>query len=189
MTRGQATSWGTFDGQIWGVSIVKAGVVQDSFPFSEGAGSTAYDSSGNGNHGTITNATLSSFWGTTQDEYAGNFKNGHTKYTHASLDDLRVPYGNDGSPLSITIPTGYTKEADHPPLPTHNDFEGVLDYKNIGVGDVVIPETAHLVSAIETIEFEETVANPVYKKEGAWLRYYDATLDTDDNTQVTNCAS
>jgi hypothetical protein len=102
----------------------------------------------------------------------------------------------NGSPIPLRIPklTGadtdvYGQTLRNPPLPTHNDSEGSIDYRLIGEGDVVIPETFHLPSSMETIEFEEAVSNPVYKKDGVELRYYDATLDAGDNTQVTNCLS
>lgn len=58
-------------------------IVSDSLafyiPMAEGAEITAYDASGNGNHGTITNATLSTFWGTKQDLYHYNLTKGFTQ--------------------------------------------------------------------------------------------------------------
>ena len=59
--RGAATAWLTYDGKMWGVQIFKAGVEVVRFKCDEGEGPAAYDSSGNGSHGTITNATLSTF--------------------------------------------------------------------------------------------------------------------------------
>lgn len=50
------------------------------YPLAEGSGSTAYDVSGNDNHGTLTNFTLSNAWGTTQDVYHYNILNGFTQY-------------------------------------------------------------------------------------------------------------
>ncbi|ETR73993.1 MAG: hypothetical protein OMM_00562 [Candidatus Magnetoglobus multicellularis str. Araruama] len=49
------------------------------WPLSEGAGVVAYDASGNGNHGTIKNATLPTFWGSTQNDFHYNLTAGHSK--------------------------------------------------------------------------------------------------------------
>lgn len=42
------------------------------WPLAEGAGTTAFDVSGNNRHGTVKNANLATFWGTTQDNYHRN---------------------------------------------------------------------------------------------------------------------
>jgi len=188
LSRGQATSWGTFDGQIWGVSIVKAGVTQHSFPFSEGAGSTVHDIA-NGNHGTITNATLTPFWAGTQDVYAKNFRDGFTLYEHATLDDIRVPYGSDGNPLSITPASGYTKELDHPPSPTHNDFEGVIDYLNVAENGGIPPILSNIYKADGVTKLTvpdayapgDLVINPMFIAPGEWTRLFAVGLVPDES--------
>ncbi|MDA8792137.1 carbohydrate binding domain-containing protein [Bacteriovoracaceae bacterium] len=48
------------------------------YPLAEGSGSTIFDISGNEFHGTLTNFTLSNAWGTTQNNYHYNLKNGFT---------------------------------------------------------------------------------------------------------------
>jgi len=67
------------------------------FPLSEGAGAIAYDVSGNDNHGTITNATLATFWGTTQDNFHYNLLEGHSKlmYFDGSNDHITVTATSD----------------------------------------------------------------------------------------------
>ena len=59
------TSLGFFNGQMYNVKITDNSGGSQSLKywgkFDEGKGSTAFDSSGNQNHGTITNATLSTF--------------------------------------------------------------------------------------------------------------------------------
>ena len=67
----------------------------------EGAGPIAYDSSGNGNHATITNATLSSFWGSTQDIYFANLANGFTPYY--SQNDTLIVAGETIETIAFTI--------------------------------------------------------------------------------------
>lgn len=52
------------------------------WPLAEGIGTTCYDVSGNGNHGTATNITESTFWGTKQDVYHYNIKEGMSKYMY-----------------------------------------------------------------------------------------------------------
>lgn len=57
-----------------GESITAAPV--GHWPLAEGAGTTAFDVSGNGRHGTVKNANLATFWGTTQDNYHRNIASG-----------------------------------------------------------------------------------------------------------------
>jgi len=117
-----------------------------NIPISEGAGTTSYDKSGN-NDITWVNAPT---W-STQDVFAANFEHGFSLYEHATLDPLRVPYGDDGSPLTITPPSGYTKTSDNPPILGHNDFEGTLDFVNTSVDRQPVPETARI-DAITTAD-------------------------------------
>ena len=77
-----------FEGSISDVKIynaiktdaeIKDGETDDlllAVPLSEGAGISAYDVSGNDNHGIITNATLATFWGTLQDKSHYNIVSG-----------------------------------------------------------------------------------------------------------------
>jgi hypothetical protein len=92
----------------------------------EGAGAVVYDSSGNENHGTIENAA--SNWGVTQDLVHSNLLEGFSLYEHASSDPIRVPFGSDGQPLSITPPTGYSKTSDYYAGDYHNDAETTVDF-------------------------------------------------------------
>ena len=63
---------------------------------STGNGSTVYDVSGNNNHGTIANATLSNFW-IKQDQFHWNLKKGFDYYTRFADDVNQVQY-NEGLP-------------------------------------------------------------------------------------------
>jgi hypothetical protein len=92
----------------------------------EGAGVAGYDSSGNGNHGTIENAV--SNWGATQDIVHSNLLNGFSLYEHASSDPLRVPFDSTGNPISISPPTGYTLTGHRPAGAYHNDAETKIDF-------------------------------------------------------------
>jgi hypothetical protein len=98
-------------------------------PMAEGNGNKHYDASGNGNDGDISNHAMSTYFGTKQDVFPYNYKYGYSKYTHASSGDILVPYGSDGSPLSITAPSGYTKSDDHPAGAFHNLSESKIDFK------------------------------------------------------------
>lgn len=65
---------------------------------SAGNGSTVYDVSGNNNHGTIRNATLSDFW-IKQNEFHWNLKKGFSEvYSFDGVDDNIIP----DTPLSFT---------------------------------------------------------------------------------------
>jgi hypothetical protein len=97
-------------GTAWDI-VLSDGTV---YPCSESAGPTIYDVSDNDNHGTIINGTESSNWGQTQDVYHRSIAHGASIYTHATANDLYAPYGDDGQPLTITPPTGYTLQGHYP---------------------------------------------------------------------------
>ena len=59
-----SSSYINWNGKIWGAEILVDGVSKGLWKCDEQAGATSYDSSGNENHGTITNATLSTFHST-----------------------------------------------------------------------------------------------------------------------------
>lgn len=73
-------------GQIAGFSVkdLTSGNLIASYPLAEGADSRAYDVSGNAYHGTVTNATLATFWGTKQDYLHWNLLVGNNKPTFYS---------------------------------------------------------------------------------------------------------
>jgi len=96
------------------------------YKLAEGAGVTCYDSSGNGNHGTITKAVNN--WGVTQDLVHSNLLNGFSLYEHASSDPIRVPFDSTGNPISITPPTGYTLTGHFPSGSYHNNAEAEIDF-------------------------------------------------------------
>lgn len=101
------------------------------YPLAEGAGAKVFDVSGNAKHGTMTNFTLSNAWGTKQDVYHYNIKNGFEHYDDdaTGLDILRVPYKSDGTQITPTI-SGYTKNSNNPSGNYHNDSESVLQAPN-----------------------------------------------------------
>jgi len=74
-------------------------------PGNEKFGNTLYDVVGDA-HCEISGATV--LWGTTQDWNNYSLTKGYSLYTHASTDDIHVPYGVDGNPISITPPSGYS---------------------------------------------------------------------------------
>jgi hypothetical protein len=55
------------------------------YTFTEGSGSTIYDVSGNGNHGSLVTTDLNAFWSQTQDEFHYALSNGFSK------KDVRIP--------------------------------------------------------------------------------------------------
>jgi hypothetical protein len=140
-----------YDGQIAGLELYKNGVLVSSNPIAEGEGAVSYDVTGNGNDITWVNTPA---W-STQDNFANNVANGFSLYEHASLDPIRVPYGSDGSPLSITAPSGYSKTSDNPSVLGHNDAESTFDYINISNNNNAVPESAFLDASFATVEFDE----------------------------------
>jgi hypothetical protein len=71
----QNDSINRFVGNIYDVKLYYDGVLKAQYKTDEGAGTIAYDSSGNGNHGTITNATLSTFHTTFADGEGADYQN------------------------------------------------------------------------------------------------------------------
>lgn len=98
----------TADEITWHASYGRLGTdpgtanLQALFKMDEQSGTTAYDSSGNGYHGTITNATLSTFHAT-QDVYSFQNEVGYTQgknYVKYSTDIGQLPWG--ASNITIT---------------------------------------------------------------------------------------
>jgi len=65
-------------------------------------------------------------WGT-QDSYFWSEAVGYSLYEHASTADIFVPLKSDGTALSITPPSGYTKTSDNPAGSYHNDSPALLE--------------------------------------------------------------
>ena len=74
------------------------------WPLSEGGGHIAYDISGNGNDGTCTNITTSTFWGTKQDVYHHNIREGFDQV--GTLDSADYIVWNE-TPLDLNA-TSFT---------------------------------------------------------------------------------
>lgn len=80
------------------------------WPMCEQTESKLYDVSGNGSDVSWTGTPAYS----TQADIFYARQKGYSKYTKSGADDLYVPYGIDGSALTITPPSGYTKAFDAP---------------------------------------------------------------------------
>ena len=96
-------------------------------PMAEGAGSKVTNIFDDTQY-TIDGWTESTGWGTKQDEFHWNLTKGFTKYTHASSNPIYVPYNDDGNPISITPPSGYSKDSDYPKIDGHNGAETEIDF-------------------------------------------------------------
>jgi len=132
------------------------------FPLAEGAGSTAYSKDGT-NHATLVGNPT---WVREDGIPSSNLNDGFSLYEHASLDPLRVPYGDDGQPLTITPPTGYTKTSDNPAVSNgpHNDAETELDFYNIATDGGTTPAVLASGVAITDYTFGDSVSNPLFKR-------------------------
>ena len=142
---GGAGGWWT--GNIAQFKTYRAGVLESHYTLSEGVGTTVHDISGNGNDGTITNASTATegagFWAGRIDGEANahNINNGFSLY-ESGANDLRVPYVSGSAHPSPTVPGGYTLTSQNPAVAnSHNDAETTWDVYNIGTGDVPCPES------------------------------------------------
>lgn len=97
------------------------------YPLSEGWGTQINDASGNENDGTLTSATLSSAWGTTQDSFHYNILNGFSLYEHSSTAAIRVPFVN-GVYRSFSPPSGYSLTAHYPAGKKYIPAETTIDF-------------------------------------------------------------
>lgn len=98
-----------FLGRVWGAKATQNGVLKLHAKCDEADGTTSYDSSGNGNDGTITNATLTTFH-STQDNYSYQNQLGYTDGT-----------GSNGAAVGVYIPRD---EA----IPTQDVIGNALEY-------------------------------------------------------------
>ena len=169
-------SGGWWTGNIAWFKSYRAAVLESHYPLTEGAGDTAHDISGNGNHGTINNASTATegagFWAGRIDGEANahNINNGFTLYENGA-NKLRVPY-MDGSPLaSPTVPAGYTLTSENPAITDgYNGAETELDAYNIAEGDNPSPATNNNPD-LESIEFGADFAS----NDAAYMRLKSST--------------
>ena len=120
------------DGKIWDVRIYDSEITpatKDTVapiwhcPISDEVGIVARDISGNGKDINFVNTPS---WGD-QDSYFWSEAVGYSLYEHASSADLLVPLKSDGTALTITPPTGYTKTADYIAGSYHNNSQALLE--------------------------------------------------------------
>ena len=83
------------------------------YPLADCWGTAISNAAVDGDDGVLTNATLASAFGATQDDFHYNILNGFSLYEHASTAAIRVPFIN-GSSRSFTPPTGYTLTGHYP---------------------------------------------------------------------------
>jgi hypothetical protein len=111
------------------------------YPLAEGAGAITYDASGNDNHGTITNATLATFWGTKQDKSHYNLLEGHSKAMHFDgVNDYISVTSNDfdvrdlsAKPFEISFKVNLTEDLLSGSL-TSLVTIGTTDYNSLHIG-------------------------------------------------------
>lgn len=116
-----------FNGKCSYVCLDGAGARGVCYKFASGPSYIEYDVSGNGNNGTYTSTSGLETMSTTDDNIqAHNISNGFTLYTHATMDDILVPYAN-GSPISSpSVPIGYSFDSEHRGGYIHNGAESTI---------------------------------------------------------------
>jgi hypothetical protein len=126
----------------------------------EGAGSTAYSTGTN--HATLVGNPT---WVLEDGIPSSNLDDGFSLYEHASLDPIRVPYGDDGQPLTITPPAGYTKTSDNPASKDgHNGAETELDFYNIATDGGTTPAIVASGVVLTDYSFGQMLLNPMFKR-------------------------
>jgi hypothetical protein len=126
------------------------------YPMAEGATDTCYDVV-NAKDGVLTSANIVTARATKQAAFHANIVRGHTKYTHATLLPLYVPYNSNSEPITITPPSGYTKVKDYPAGAWHNYAESELDF----TGGVASPGSGGLDTSWHP---SDGVSNPTFAR-------------------------
>jgi hypothetical protein len=119
--------------RFWPGGISNISANGQRIPLAEGAGDVAYNTDGT-NHATLVNSPT---WVQADGIPSSNLDDGFSLYEHASLDPIRVPYGDDGNPITITPPTGYTLTKHWPAVAGYvNNWEGILDFRIADDGEM-----------------------------------------------------
>lgn len=137
-----------FNGEICDLLVNLDGTEVLKMPMAEGAGTTIYDVSGNGNHGTAFNVTESAFWGVRQGFLHWNVTKGYTP-----LNGVKVPALADGTADALGNAIGA------PSGTYHNGAETLIDF----TGGVVSP--AAVQGAWETAWAPfDALTNPLFRR-------------------------
>ena len=185
-----------FHGQIADIRVmdraITAGEVMDLFhgvppssdddiihsPVCEKTGTTIHDVSGNGNHATLYNATLTSFWANTQTKVAWGCNNGYrldgSTLIPAQVGGLVAADGN-----AITNPPGFNgaSELDHDPYTVpkldSGNLDGVTPPSAHALGDSVVDAAQHFIRQTATKEdrfllFSEDLVEPNLSKANSY---------------------
>jgi len=135
---------------------------------------TAYDVSGNSNHGTAVNITESTFW-VTQDAYHYNFEQGFDLWQRDSDSELlRVPYTLDGTSIKTDGDsiTGYTWVSTNPAGNYHNGAETGIK-RNPNNAAELLPD----IDRNNIVYADTALANPEFNDNSnlsqvkSWVRY------------------
>jgi len=123
-------------GKVWGIVItdMTTGVVVRNYKCDEQDGTTAYDSSGNGAHGTIINATLATFH-STQNVYSYQNEVGYSKPATVFIPRNEAIPTQDvtGATLQYSGQVPYNGKATQS---TCIKLDGINDYINTGINQV-----------------------------------------------------
>jgi len=142
---------------------------------STGYGSTVYNALGS-NHGTLTNVTLATVWGTPLNTISPwNELRGFSLYYNSStLEYLRVPFDNEGKPLTITAPAGFTLVRHHYSGDWFNDSESYFKLEDTSVGsDIMLADIDEIFFDHATGEAKWFNIRDVYEKNRGYF-YVDA---------------
>ena len=139
-----------------------------SYPLAEETGSIAYDTSGNGKHGTYINAPANVL----QDVVHSNFENGFSLSGGAYIPAVNATTDAIGNPLT------------NPPVLTgHNGAETELDFYNIAEGGTqTTPSIKASGTSLTDYSFGDTLTNPLFKREVSAVKEDKITLFSDTLT-------
>ena len=114
--------------------------------------------------------TASSGWAKLSDYFHANFYYGHTLYTKSGSNNLHICNGSDGSEISITPPSGYTRIANYKECrETFNQCESVFVLDNTTVTTVLRCTAAGTAAAIGDYVYNSTNSRWVNATTGAYI--------------------
>jgi hypothetical protein len=167
---GVTGAYGTVGVNFSNFRITRSGVTLVNLPFSTGAGTQIV----NVYNGAVYNLgffTASTGWAKLSDYCHYNFVNGFTLYQKDANPDIRIPNKIDGTEITITPPSGYTRISNQKAsLLTFNQCESKVKLDDVDIQQEIIVTNA-----------TDTILNGKYQRHGDYAGksyWYDGDLGT-----------
>ena len=162
---GYTGAYGSIGVNFSNIAISRNGTCLLHVPLSSGADTKVVDIC-NKTQYTLGFFTASTGWAKLSNYFHANFYYGHTLYTKSGANNLYICNGRDGSEISITPPTGYTKVANYGPcLNEFNQCESKFKLDDVSVlGDLYSADPDHVLFTEDTGVAKEVTISGIYSE-------------------------